>query len=513
MRTNNALVVERAEESPKKSLRPYQIRMIEEMLRTPRVNLYADMGCGKTVSVLTVLNTLKREHPEDLPALIVAPLRVARHVWPDEPAEWPGLLDGFRIVTVLGTESQKAKALQSIKTSPADACAINYESLPWLEMAWKRYFSDWPFPTIVCDESTRLKGLRADTRTVSLKNGTQKVQARVGGTRRARALARITHGKTRRWINVSGTPAPNGLQDLYGPQWMLDNGAALGKSYSAYMNEFFDLPTFGQGRPVLKAKAEETILKRVEPNTILVRARDCFDLDEPVCIPVQVTLPPAVEEAYKTMERDLVAELDTLQSSEDKPITVIATNSAVATMKCLQIASGAVYSDEERKRFEIVHNEKIEALSSIVEETNGVPLLVSYTFKHERERILKEFRQARDILEGGNIIAEWNAGKVPILLAHPKSAGHGLNLAKGGNIIVFFSQWWSLEEHQQIIERIGPVRQKQLGLGRPTMIYRIEAKGTIDEQVQEALSSKSSIQQAMRDLLKKLKEKISQPKT
>jgi SNF2 family DNA or RNA helicase len=215
-------------------------------------------------------------------------------------------------------------------------------------------------------------------------------------------------------------------------------------------------------------------------------------------VPVYVDFIPSVRKLYTSMETEMFARIANNE--------VEAANAAVRTQKLLQIANGAMYVDDENA-WEEIHNAKLDALESIIEEANGAPVLVAYNFKHDLKRLQTRFRQGRVLDANPDTIRDWNAGRVPILFAHPASAGHGLNLADGGNILAFFGVNWNLEEHMQIIERIGPMRQKQAGYDRPVLVYPILARNTVDEVVMERLSSKRSVQEVLLEAMKSRRKK------
>lgn len=447
--------------------RPYQTLAFRHMLSVERCNLWAGMGLGKTVSTLTLLDYLYRFGFEHRPTLILGPLRVARSVWPAEAKKWDHL--DLDVVPIIGTEAERLRALKR----DAPVYTINYENLPWMMTVTR---GKWPFANIVADESTRLKGHRLNS----------------GGIR-AQALGKIAHLSTlRRWINLTGTPSPNGLIDLWGQQWFIDAGARLGKTFTSFRDRWFYPHPSGYGvKP--HEFAQEQIHARLSDCTLTIKAEDWFTLEEPIVTDVYVDLPDKAMKLYRQMEREMYIELEG-QGIE-------AFNSASATMKCLQIANGAVY-DQDGEKWSEVHNAKLEALEDIVEEAAGEPLIVAYQFKHDLARILKRFKQARQLLTVRDE-TDWNEGRIPMLVLHPESAGHGLNLQDGGSRIVFFGHWWSLEPYQQVIERIGPVRQLQSGHARSVYIYHILAKDTLDREVMLRRQTKASVQDLLLDAMRK----------
>lgn len=452
--------------------RPYQAKIIDFILTHRRGAVYAGMGMGKTSSTLAALERLKKEEPDAFPALILAPLRVASSTWPQEILKW-----GFNLscACVSGTPKQRVKILTG---APADIYTTNYEQIPWLA----EYFGDkWPFKTVIADESTRLKSFR------------------LGGSKssRARALAAPAWGKVKRFIELTGTPASNGLIDLWGQLWFIDKGAALGRSFREFTARYFDAYQVGMSAYALKYEpregADKAIQERIAPVSISLSASDWFDIDEPIISPVYVGMPDETEKFYKTLKSDLLVSID--ETAE-----VSAVNAAALSAKCLQCASGAVYDDEGECR--TLHEEKLLALDSIIEEAAGEPVLVAYHWRFSAERIMKRFKNAVILDKDPETIARWNRGEIPILVTNPASAGHGLNLQDGGHILVIFDEWWDLEQYLQVIERIGPTRQMQAGHPRPVYVYHIMARGTLDPVVLTRLQTKCKVQDALLEYLK-----------
>lgn len=447
--------------------RPYQKRIIERIVCQPRTMIWADMGCGKTVSTLTALDPMLFMGMG--PALIVAPLRVAQSTWPDEVAKWKHLAH-LKVSVVCGSVNARRRALEE----PADIYCTNFEQLPWLV---EHFGKDWPFKIVVVDEATRLKGFR-------LRQGSQ----------RAKALARV-YSLIDRFIELTGTPAANGLIDLWGQAWFIDKGERLGKSMTEYETRFFRPVRTGNEAYMVKyvpaPGADEQIKALLADVSLTVRAEDYFDIDEPIINDIYVDLPSSQKYKYKELERDLYAILG--------ETTIEAANAQSALVKCLQFASGAIYVEDGNEDGELIrtwahiHDAKLDALGSVIEEASGAPVLVAYQFRHEVERIRDRFPQARLLDSDPQTIRDWNAGKIPLLLAHPAACGHGLNLQDGGNILCFFSSGFNYEQYAQIIERIGPTRQAQSGHPRAVFVHRIIARGTADEAVYRALSRKQNV--------------------
>lgn len=387
--------------------RPYQELIIEHILSHSRCMVWSGMGTGKTVSTLTALSTLLIMG--DTPALIVAPLRVAQSTWPDEVAKWSHLsYMGVSVVT--GTPKQRSEALMR----DADIYCTNYENLPWL-VEYFRAQRRWPFKVIVTDEATRLKGFRLHQ-----------------GSKRAKALAQVAF-LSPHFIELTGTPTANGLIDLWGQAWFVDKGAALGKTMMAYEQSYFYPVRTGNEAYMVrwdpKTGSDVRIREKLKPYTITINSEDWFDVTEPIFNDIWVDLPPSAKRQYKEMEDSFYLSL--------QGETIEAVNALSKMGKCLQIASGAVYSDS-GETVEL-HDAKIDALRSVIEEAAGAPVLVAYQFVHEAKRILEAFPKAVRLDKNPETIRRWNRGEIPVLLAHPASCGHGLNLQDGGNILVFFA--------------------------------------------------------------------------
>lgn len=457
--------------------RAYQERIINYILRHKRCAVWAGMGLGKTSATLEAICRIKLKRP-GLKVLIVAPLRVAQSTWPDEIKKWDNFKH-FKVSVICGNQRERLQAL----FETADIYTTNYENIPWLV---DRTQGHWPFDLIVADESTRLKGLRSRQ-----------------GTQRAKALAKVAF-ESQGFIALTGTPAPNGLLDLWGQLWFIDQGKRLGKSFSAYQKAYFYPVTYGgatrhwcEWRPF--EGTEKKVREKLKDVTVTVNPEDYFDVAQNIFNDIYLELPKDTMRSYRRFARELYLELE---GGEE----VTAANAAVKTGRLLQLASGAIYT-EDGEGYNVIHDVKIEALKSVLEEAGGAPVLCSYTFKHEVDRIQKTIPKARLLDTNPQTITDWNAGKIPLLLAHPASCGHGLNLQEGGNILVFFSCGWSLEQHDQIIERIGAVRQAQAGKNRASFIHYLIAKGTMDEAVKERLTTKRDIMDA---LLEKKKELLGE---
>lgn len=428
--------------------------MVRFGLEHERCCVFARMGSGKTGAMLTLVDALRNVLDEPAP-LVIAPRNVALLTWPTEARKW--LSDNFRVSLILGDASQRAAAV----AASADLYVATYDNLQWLvEHAFER----WKWRTVIADESTRLKGFR-------LKKG----------GKRAAELGRVAFTKVRRWINLTGTPYGQGFKDLWGQMWFIDQGVRLGRTYTGFQDRWFTARPSGLGGRLqwkVLEHAPAEIMDRVKDLCISIDPKDYMDLPDLHVNTVHVELPSKARHIYRRVERELVLDI------ERGEIGIAHAGAKINKLK--QIASGGVYPAVGEVA-EMIHEEKLHALRSIVEEANGMPVLVAYQYKFELDRIMKAFPEARtfnsttprsEVLE---CIAEWDRGLVPLLVLHPKSAGHGLNLQDGSCIAALYGQTDSLEEYQQFVERIGPVRQAQAGHPRNVTVHSIVARNTVDE--------------------------------
>ena len=403
------------------------------------------------------------------------------------------LEDGFGFVRLKGEISgyrgphASGHCYFALKDDKAQVYTINYDNLVWLR---RKIGDNWPFKRVIPDEAAKLKSFRP----------TQ-------GGMRAQALGRYawpakpgSPSPIEEVIELTGTPAPNGLKDLWGQAWFLDRGKRLGRSYSALEERWFgwrrvtDALTHKPGiEPVIFEHSYDQIHELLSDICLTLDPKDWFDLKEPIVNVIEVELPPTARRHYKELEKELFTVLK--DGSE-----VEAVNAGAKSMKCMQCANGALYL-EDGVTWREVHDQKIQALESVINEAAGMPVLVAYNFKSDLARLQKAFPQGRVLDSKQSTEDDWNAGRIPVLFVHPASAGHGLSLQHGGNILVFFGLDWNLENHQQIIERIGPTRQAQSGYDRAVFIHYIVASSTIDRVILARLKSKASVQQALLDYM------------
>jgi len=396
--------------------------------------------------------------------LVIAPLRVAQKTWPDEIRKWDHLKH-LRISLILGTEKQRLGALQA----KADIWIINRENVEWLV---DLYGKNWPFDMVVIDELSSFKSSKA---------------------KRFRALRKV-RPMIKRIVGLTGTPAPNGLIDLWPQVYLLDQGERLGKTVTGYRSRYFEPGK--RNRTVIftwdpKPGAEEAIYSKLEDLCVSMSAEDWLQMPERIDREVIVQIPEAARAQYDQLERDLLLPF----AGGD----ITADTMAILSNKLLQMANGAVYDENGATRE--IHRAKLEALDDILEAANGQPVLVFYNYQHDRDRVLKHIPTAR-VLDTEDDIEKWNQGKIPVMLAHPASAGHGLNLQAGGNIIVWFGLTWSLELYLQAIARL--YRQ---GQDKSVIVHHLIAEGTIDEDVMRALAGKDVSQKALLEAVKARIEK------
>lgn len=458
---------------PEFTPRKYQSIIIDRIIEQNRVACWCSMGMGKTSSTLFAIDYLQTVEGMG-PALILAPLLVAASTWPREARKWDNLT--LDVLPIVGDAKARLRAIQT----PSRAYSINYENIPWLIEALD---GKWPFAMIIADESTRLKSFRLGGKAV-----------------RARALSHVAF-RSKRFVELTGTPAPNGLLDLWGQMYFLDRGERLGRSFGAYAGHYFRPKRVGRSPFAVQWEpmewSQDAIQEKLADISLSLDAADYFPIEKPIVSQIPIDLPPDARAAYDKLQRDFFVEL------EGKEIEAV--SAAGLSVKCLQAASGVLYHGDTSNcacPWVTLHDAKIEALKSVIAEANGAPVLVAYHWKADATRILKAIPDAKILDKDPKTIELWNAGKIPVLLAHPASAGHGLNLQDGGNILVFFSLWWNLEYYQQIIERIGPTRQLQAGHPRPVFIYHIIAQNTLDETVLRRMETKREIQDLLLERMK-----------
>lgn len=437
-------------------LHDYQTRSVDYIIDQGRCMLALEMGLGKTTSTLTAVADLIDAGAVSK-ALVIAPLRVANSVWAQEVAKW-GHLQHLRVSVATGAEKARRAAL----FASADIYVINRENVPWLV---ENYGGAWPFDMVVVDESS------------SFKNSQSK---------RFKALRKMLP-IIERMVLLTGTPSPNGLLDLWAQMYLIDFGERLGRTLTNFRQRFFDKDFMGY-KYTLRDGSAAKIESLVSDCIIHMSADDYLDMPDRVDVDSVVALPPKSIAAYRDFERQMFMEIE----GEE----IEAATAAILANKLLQFSNGATYTDANGSWSEI-HSAKLDALAEIVEDNPGENILVGYNYKFDLERLKKRFPQAVALDKEQSTIDRWNRGETPMLLAHPASAGHGLNLQQGGALCVWFGLNWSLELTQQFNARLH--RQ---GQGRPVRIVRLIAEDTIDERVASVLNNKDATQSSLLNALK-----------
>lgn len=440
---------------------PYQRRAIAFALEHPYCGLFLDMGLGKTAIMLSVIEQLRNDYLTLDGCLIVAPKRVAEITWPEEAKKWKHT-ESLSVVVISGTPAERRRKLRG----EADLHVISRDNIAWLV---DEVGSRWKWKTVVLDELSSFKS---------------------HSSKRFRALRKI-RPYCERVIGLTGTPSPNGYTDLWAEIALLDNGERLGKNITTFRRTYCNAYLMGSFvQYAMKDGAEREIDRKLSDIVLSMQAKDYLSLKEPLFVEIPVRLSEAEEKAYRRLEKKAVLEVP------DGVIT--AQTAAAVTNKCLQMANGAVYGDDRDGGYHILHDRKLEALEELLEASQGESVLVFYSYRSDLERIRKRFPEAV-VLEGANSVKDWNDGKIRLLVAHPASCGHGLNLQRGGRVCVWFGLPWSLELYLQANARL--YRQGQTEAVR---IYHLIAKNTLDEEVLKRLKGKELKQE---ELLKALKKK------
>lgn len=442
----------------------YQAYCIERILQTKKIGLFLDMGLGKTVTTLTAIRELKYNRFLIRKVLVIAPKKVAEGTWTKEKEKWDHTRI-LRVSPVLGSQNKRIRALNT----PADLYIINRENVVWLV---DYYRNAWPFDMVVIDESSSFKSHTA---------------------KRFKALASIGQ-YIDRMIELTGTPSPNGLNDLWAQIFLLDGGERLGRRYTQFRERYFQPDKRGADGMVYSYEAkqgsEKAILQKISDICISMKAEDYLQLPDITYHEIPVVLDPKAEKAYRELERKMVLELP-----EDE---ISVTSAAALSNKLLQLANGAVYDDDHS--FHEIHGCKIEAFMELIESLQGKPALVFYNFQHDRERILRilqktglrirELKTAKDE-------DDWNNRMIDVLLTHPASSAYGLNLQQGGNHVIWFGLTWNYELYTQANKRLHRQGQTQ-----KVIIHHLICTGTRDEDVMQALQRKDDVQNWVMQSLK-----------
>lgn len=452
----------------------YQAHCIRKIEEIPKVGLFLDMGLGKTVTTLTAVKDLKYNRFEVRKVLVIAPKKVAEGTWTKEKDKWDHTRM-LRVSQVLGSQAKRIRALNT----PADLYIINRENVAWLV---DYYRNAWPFDMVVVDESSSFKSHKS---------------------KRFKALASVG-GHIGRMVELTGTPSPNGLEDLWAQMYLLDGGERLGKRYTQFRERYFQPDRRGSDGMVYSYEAkpgtQESILQKISDICISMKAEDYLQLPDITYHEIPVELDPKAKKVYLELERKMVLELP-----EDEEEISVASAAALSN-KLLQLANGALY-DEDHNVHEI-HGCKLEAFLELIESLQGKPALVFYNFQHDRARILKGLEKTKlriRELKTTQDEDDWNAGKIDILLTHPASSAYGLNLQQGGNHVIWFGLTWNYELYTQANKRLHRQGQQE-----KVIIHHLVCAGTRDEDVMKALERKEDVQewvmQSLKARIKKIKE-------
>lgn len=452
----------------------YQKFCIDKIINTPKVGIWQDMGLGKTVTTLTAIRELKYNRFQVRKVLVIAPKKVAEGTWTKEKDKWDHTKI-LRVSPVLGNQAKRIRALNT----PADIYITNRENVCWLV---DYYRNSWPFDMVVVDESSSFKSHTA---------------------KRFKALASMG-SHIERLVELTGTPSPNGLDDLWAQVFLLDGGERLGKRYTQFRERYFQPDKRGADGMVysyeVKPGAEESILERILDICISMKAEDYLQLPDVTYHEIPVELDAKSQKAYNDLEYKMVLQLP----ADEEEISV--TSAAALSNKLLQLANGAIY-DEDHTAHE-VHKCKIEAFMELIESLQRKPALVFYNFQHDRTRILKALEKTglrvRE-LKTTQDEDDWNARKIDILLTHPASSAYGLNLQQGGNHVIWFGLTWNYELYTQANKRLHRQGQQE-----KVIIHHLICSGTRDEDVMQALQRKENVQNWVMESLKARIRKIKE---
>ncbi len=449
-------------------LHEYQRYCVEFIKDHPESMMILEMGLGKSIVSLTAVLDLMFDRFEVGKVLVIAPLRVANTVWPAEREKWEHA-SFLRMAVLTGGRKERIRTL----AAEADVYVINRENVSWLVEYLAGEGREWPFDMVVIDELSSFKNR---------------------DSRRWQALRKV-RGKIRRMVGLTGTPAGNGLMDLWAETYLIDQGERLGPFFHRYRDLWFvpaaKNPFTGQVFSYTpRPGAEADIYRRIGDITVSMKSLDYLDMPECVSVKHMVEMSREERKVYDTMKEQMMLEVD--------GETIDAVNAAVLSGKLLQLASGAVYTDGgEVIR---VHDRKLDMLEDLIEQANGQHVLIAYWFRHDRDRIMQRLKErglAPRELKSGQDIADWNEGKIPIGLISPASAGHGLNIQQGGHILIWFSMIWSLEKYMQTNARLWRQGQEEV-----VTIHHIVMKDSMDETVMKALEGKNLTQEALIDAVR-----------
>ncbi|MCE5000974.1 DEAD/DEAH box helicase [Staphylococcus pseudoxylosus] len=439
----------------------YQAYSIDKIINNKKYGLFLEMGTGKTVSTLTAIEQLKYDYLEVDKVLVIAPKRVAEDTWAQEVAKW-NHLSHLTVSLVLGTPKQRTEALNK----DADIYVTNKENTNWI---CEKYRKDWPFDMLVIDELSTFKNSDSQ-RFKILKKQMPLVD---------------------RFVGLTGTPAPNNLIDIWSQMYLIDGGERLGK-YKTHFRQAYFYPTHEVSSNVfnweLRNGSGDAIYDKISDVTVSIKSEDYLEMPERIDNVQEVKLSKKERAIYDRLKADMVIE-DEVDAKKD----IEALTSATLTQKLLQLSNGAVYTLD--GTYKTIHDKKLERLDEIIEEAQGKPILLFYSFKHDKERILERYDFVEELK--GDYMERWNNGEIKLLIAHPASAGHGINLQYGGSIAVWFGLTWNLEHYEQANARL--FRQGQT---ETTVIHHIMTENSVDQDVYKGLQNKQLGQNALMQAVK-----------
>lgn len=444
-------------------LHNYQEKTVKHIIQNSHCGLFLDMGLGKTVSALTAVDILMYQELDVSKCLVVAPKRVAESVWSAEVEKWDHLKH-LKVVKIIGNERKRKQVLNQ----DADIYMISRDNIAWLCGLYGG--SMLPFDMLVIDESSSFKN---------------------NDSVRFKALRKV-QPSFNRVVLLTGTPSPNGYTDLWSQIYLLDRGERLEKFITRYRTKYFTKKYSGWGYDI-RPGAEKIIQKKIKDICISMKSEDYLDLPGTVINPIKIQLSDTLRKKYIDFEKEKVLQLfEDIDDEND----ITAANAAALSNKLLQFANGAVY-DEDRNVHHI-HNLKIEEAKQIVEDANGKPVLIAWAYRHDRDRLMEALKKYDPVkLDTDQDILDWNAGKIKVLLMHPASGGHGLNLQYGGNILVWFGQTWSLELYQQLNKRLDRQGQKEV-----VIMHLLLLEGSVDIDVINSLERKAEGQEGLMQAVK-----------
>lgn len=456
-----------------KDLHDYQLAAIQHIVRHPKCALFLEMGLGKTVSTLTAIKHLMYNELDINRVLVIAPKRVAESVWDTECYKWEHLR-GLKVSKVIGNNKQRIEGLRA----KADIYVIGRDNVAWLINYYKNNIL--PFDMLVLDEFSSFKNHQSQ---------------------RFKALKTV-QPRFRRIVGLTGTPAPNGLIDLWAPMYLLDRGERLGKFITRYRNTYFH-PAQTNGAIVysyaLNTGAKEEIFRKIGDICMSMKAKDYLSLPGRITNIISLSFTPELRKRYEDFERDQTIRL----LEETGSIDIAVLNAATLSNKLLQFANGAIY--DESGGVHNIHDIKIEACKELIEDAAGKPVLIAWTFRHDRDKLMQALHKytPRE-LKTNKDIDDWNAGKIQVMLMHPASGGHGINLQSGGHIIIWFGQTWSLELEQQFNARLDRQGQKDV-----VIVNKLIIENTVDEDVIRAQNTKTRTQEGLMAAVKARLEKYA----